>query len=1585
VKYVAAWSWDNPLAERAYGAVPRPAASLTQYGGLTLHLPEQTNQWSQSVMPDTSAIHVDFEDGKRTAIDLWHDWRPSLEVGNKTRPTDRWAAGAIEGLAQAIRNTPGAIRASLEGADRGAESLSARPFQGIAEALQNADDLGATELRVAIRRAESRRELWIVHDGEPVQLTHVVAMLLPWLTTKHDDPNASGRWGIGQRTLLALGGPLEIHCTPFHFRVTDDGPVPASTIRHVEGLYSPEGLDTLLCLPLKDEVDDDELIRFVQSLSSSALLFLRTVRRLVFLDSATNEPTVDYSLVDIGSESLPLSVSGHRVYAERLVLFDPDLQRLFTRYMVELPVSRDERRRHKSAGDTTALGAAVSSDFGEIGSFYDRLPLTVPCGFRFSINGQFDPDTARSTFQQNAWNEHRFGDLAELVAGVLLDCFNRDVQDAWRYVPIASEVRPAAGDWIAERVRRFVEHVQTRLIADLRLDTHRGLRTLTEHCYEHEGLEGLLNDEDLERIAPDHTALTLNLRDATGCWRTVMDELKCARRITPREALSLFSLSDDDLGDRTPEWFIAMAYCALKEHIFDEFLQNRSILLADESRVSPPQGGDLRSLVCRAEQDGLATILGLALKVGSAYLATTEEATAVASALRDRSVLVNDCESAEAVITALAARRDDDAGRLRLSGAQLIALRSAFEQVDEERNADTGRLIGNNIEIQGFRYDEHGRKEEIWVSPSEAYLPAAIDHERDSFAKAAHKAPGLAWLDPSYAQVLKRAGGRTEMGAQRLLVLLGTATAPRLVRPGDERTWMKRDTRPASWIFGTTQTSVQKRELDALSTRQTHLLNDRWSPDLDRTIDDICVDRNRTRRRERCLALLGLLCRSWERQYAGHTVAKAVHKYDGYWYDGGEVIATWLANAVTKPWLPNAQGALRPPSELCLPTPACKLAYQGRKSVFLCAVEPAVLRSTALIALRLREGPVVSDLVGRLKELRATGIPDAKARKEVDQIYSLLALACPADQRGVTIGDMAVSEFRRAFRDNLVLVGKEWCSPQQLLAGPNIFGRWGRFAPSSQSLQCLWSLLQIRRPDAADCISVMREMSCKPLAATDQAVVLETMRCLAKEIEKTAPAVLQHTGTTPGKQRVLGLDNAGAAVRSQLRRMPLWTGICWTTSRPVYAVENVELAGQLGTQVPTWSHGFASLAELGELTDALGVTVLLADDFIPVSVTGCDVADNDDVRKLFMLAVSHLRDDLVRGDEALYKSLEIRWDDLMLADVVVVPSLILVAQLPMGGELKISALAHVRRNPVAFLARSREDAGSADGGGRAISGLFKGDSQKVAWAWATMWQRAVAGQTATGLSLSSDAADEVTNDSERLLRLQGQAQVRAASKSKATVAQASQTVARQPVIVRPLKDLNTLEPDEGKIINAGKSKPGVVLPAETTRRDASNRSAGYGAGTSSSGPRSVLPAASDREQLALDAVKMALRLNPEQIEDIRHRRGIGADAIDELSQFYEIKMSSSEVPDEVTLTKSETDAASKEDFFLAIVSGIEEQSVQLCVRFIFNPLKRLSVRLRGEMTLCGIREVEALEYTFSKADTATPGAAARPGSVVDTE
>ena len=193
-----------------------------------------------SAQGTASAQDAETRAGRRAADRLCDDWP---EVGGiPDAPSEASARGAVERLAHRMQEQPALFRAIREGSERGAESLSPRPFQGVLEVLQNADDHGARELRMAVQRRH-RRKLLIVHNGPPVQLTHVGAMVLPWVTTKADDPSASGRFGIGLKTFGSLGGPVEVHCVPFHFRIEGMGPVVCSPAQSIDGLYQPEHRD----------------------------------------------------------------------------------------------------------------------------------------------------------------------------------------------------------------------------------------------------------------------------------------------------------------------------------------------------------------------------------------------------------------------------------------------------------------------------------------------------------------------------------------------------------------------------------------------------------------------------------------------------------------------------------------------------------------------------------------------------------------------------------------------------------------------------------------------------------------------------------------------------------------------------------------------------------------------------------------------------------------------------------------------------------------------------------------------------------------------------------------------------------------------------------------------------------------------------------------------------------------------------------------------------------------------------------------------------------------------------------------------
>jgi hypothetical protein len=1500
----------------------------------------------------------------RAAADRLSDGWPHISWVPQA-PSEAWAHAAVGRLAELIRDQKAIFRASQRGSERGGSSLSARPYQGLLESLQNADDLDAHELRVAVRD-RGRRELLIVHDGNRMRLDHVGAMVLPWLTTKAADAEASGRFGIGQATLRALGGPIEVHSAPFHFRMEDEGPVTCPPIQPIKHLYAPGQHETLLLVPLLPEVDPDALSDFLRGVGASGLLFLRSVRRVSLVDLTTGKRTVDLHLVEGERAEVRLRLGGSELVADRLELHAPSSGHSYTRYVVERPLSASQQRHHKATGPTTTLGVALAERGKGPGGLYDRLPLQIPSAFPFGLNAQFDPNSARSALLENSWNDLRFRDLGELVAAVALDRFVRNPASGWSAVPLAREASSEAGEWVNERLESVVSDAQRLIKDEVRIEVAGQARELSDLVYEETALEMLLVPDDLASLAPeDHVPLPLPARDPDGRWREVLEEFACSPKITTREALALLDRSDQELGERKPSWFVGMARAAIDTACFDTLLGKRSMLLADSRRIEPPRRADPRSLVSRVDPGSIAAALNLALPIHAAYQVGSDSARRVVAKLEQDGLLLESCDSADDALRLLARdRRSNAIRRVCVSDDQLLSLRDAFERLSEGEQRRLGPRVGRNIELRGYRYGSDGNREEVWVSPGEAYLPNAIDRESDSFATAADKTPGLSWIDSSYAKLLRRSG-RRELGAQRFLGRLGVATAPRLTRPGNDRQVWRRDTRPASRIDEISRLEIQLREIRALPPpTRTHLLGDHWSPDLDAVTANIAADRNRKRRRRRAVALLGVLARprTWE-NYADHQYARATWAYDGYWHDERQVVSTWLARAASEPWLPSATGALRAPSELALPTEANRLAHSSRKSAFLTKVDDQVLRSPALLALRLRRGPTATSLVARLRELREAPVHSG-TEAEARTIYRLLALYCAEAGRGGPVDDIPVGELRAAFDGaraeyGLLLVDGRWHAREKVLAGPRIFGRHRPFVPNASSFEPLWRTLALRQPDAHDCMAVLRELAGAPLDPADTGVVLDTIRALARELGSMSPQL-----------------------RAHLRWLPLWTGKKWETGRPLYALEDEALAAQVARQISVWQPGFSTIVEFTALLDALGVILVRSEHFTATSFDGRRLTADGELRQQFALAVQHLSDEFARGDQQLYEGLTVGWTNLAAAHVFVDDTLELVAH-PHGQRIVVVAEAHFQREPLALIVRSPGSAGLAEAGGRAVASLFPPahDRQKVAWAWAVMWQRAGAGLLPERIVLSAGATREDEASTEALLRLKEQAGERAGRKRASPGPRPNAETARQGAVrVRKLKNLSLLEPDRGTIVNEGKSAVGVIVPPKRRPTSPSEVREGASPAAGSSGRakadgRSVLPPVDDRERLALAAVREALRMDPDQINDLRRRRGIGADAVDEFEQFYELKMeSSAEVPNEVTLTRAEAERAQDDpDFFLAVVSGLEEGAGELRVRLIFDPLSRLAVRIRGEVSLSGVREVEALDYVFRRRPAQHPG------------
>lgn len=115
---------------------------------------------------------------------------------------------AVNLLGKRLRDSaPEVVLESLETQRSNGELISGDRLQFLSEAVQNADDVVASEVRVMIGDGE----LWYSHDGDPVRLRDILAIALPSASTKKADPSATGRFGIGLGTIEAIS-PLFTQC-----------------------------------------------------------------------------------------------------------------------------------------------------------------------------------------------------------------------------------------------------------------------------------------------------------------------------------------------------------------------------------------------------------------------------------------------------------------------------------------------------------------------------------------------------------------------------------------------------------------------------------------------------------------------------------------------------------------------------------------------------------------------------------------------------------------------------------------------------------------------------------------------------------------------------------------------------------------------------------------------------------------------------------------------------------------------------------------------------------------------------------------------------------------------------------------------------------------------------------------------------------------------------------------------------------------------------------------------------------------------------------------------------------------------------
>ena len=1456
------------------------------------------------------------------------------------------ARAAVERFAKLFAELPGAAAKSLDHSRGSGALLSSDRLQGLAEIVQNADDMDASQVRVILRPTD----LSVSHNGSPVQLPHVLGLATPWLGAKGDEAATIGRFGIGLTTLRSLSETFEVHCGLYHVRLgepfvswIDPPTLPAE--------FAEAGWTTLRVPLDQGVVSTLELEEWLDRWDDSALLFLRNVMKITLLEQGS-DPIRELTISRRADGEMQFrgSASFNTASRQRVEVSDG---RSWAIYSADIPTPEGVSREGKATEQTTPIAVAVPQYPVDQGQIYAGLPVTRTRLPLFA-NAQFDPLTNRGDFAENTWNESLVPLVAELWSQGALDLFSRDPKAVWQAMPITDA---GEGDTASPLIRKLDEAIVA--IARQRVASRLSVRVsgqgefrLSQLAVEAQPLERILTMAETANLAGLSATLPFRVRDQAGRWRSVLDDWRTAGADIP-EPVSVERALDLVCDETRPvRSTIALVAAGIDANLGERLLELPCVVAHDGRHIVPPRGDSPEAVAAQATP--LAEQLGIVTLLHAAHLGGGKAARTVLEWLRACGAFLDGSDDRLVIHRLAAAGRSENHAVTPLSDEQVQALREAFELLDPDDRRILGPDVGHAVSLEAYEYEvkrSRKRRKIISARPVDAYLPRAVDRETSSFAAAANRSAGLVWLSDRYASVLRSSAGREGVGAQRFLRLLGAETAPRL-RPHprlEQRYAYSRPGLPASISSGPYS------RLRAMQSRgATYTLDDLDCPALMAVILDI--SHASKQRRKRAGTLLSSLSRAWERLFSESAEVESAYDYNK-WNTKGQIAAYWLWVAGDVAWLDDESGTPRRPSELRIRTPGTVAIY-GEDSNYLHRDLDHSGRRVALSALGVSGDPSRSELIDRVKELRDDaeeqgGLTAAELRQEVAVVYKALAQSLTTPSFS---SDISADRLRREFqRHSLVLSNLGWHTPQSVLAGDPIFGEYRAFAPAVSDSGPLWNALKLREPSPQDCREVIREVAKQsgPPGEGEKTILLETFRALVAHPE---------TGSTP-------------QARGSLARLPLWTSKGWVRGRPVYATADPVLAEGLRDHIPLWEPG-GELEQFRPLLERLRVEEIRAADAELRQPT--DSYEDPELSGFFRSAVQQLQEDLGRNDPQLAESVSISWDRLVGFSVRVHPALTLGVTVRQGSNARVydvAVAAQVDSRQCTVLVSSPSELSRVDGGGRALATLFAGDPRRLAQAWRAACDRAEAGDEARPLELAEQRArrDMEQNESETESRRDAFRE-RTAAKHRGSRGRSvnPSTPTRLPSNGREdheasAKSRLLVDPQSLRLIDPyGRVEDGAGSAPRKTNRSLQLVKPSLG----SEGPRnrSSLRGYSDldKESVGEELLRMLLGSDRDEIADLRAQRGVGADAVDELRRFYELKVSAGSEPDSVRLTNSEVQRAlSTPDFFLIIVSGIEGVDARPTIRVIVDPLEQLQPTDSGAITLAGVHSAKSLIYDFA--------------------
>jgi hypothetical protein len=1456
------------------------------------------------------------------------------------------AAAAVRQLGKRFEMLPAPIRYALQGAESNAGNLSDDRLQGLAELIQNADDVHATTVRFSVETGPDGSTIACSHDGTQLRLRDVMGLATPWLSLKSSDSASLGRFGIGLMTLRSLSDSLEVHCGYFHVSLQAQ----KLTALKGDGTSSriPTAGSTLFRIPVRGGgISESDIVDWLRNWGDAGLIFLANVRRVEVLHQ--NGAVSSCAQVE---KSEPYRLPSDMGTTTRSDVTAQDLRQwsVYTRHVIS-PASA--RRSLKAQAATTPVSIAFPSGHTDQGHIHVGLPVRS-IGLPFRVSAQFDPLANRRDIADSEWNIALVSEVSRLWLDASLDLFERRPADGWATVPLRADL-----DADSRTVGRLREELDAELLGDARRQLSLRLTFsvgeaqplhLDELAVEHRELTNVLDPLDVAKLAGCSATLPETARDQGNGWRGVLKDLAQAGSKTPLEVTVSDALPLLEEPTRSEAFISALTSVAITGGLGREVLNLPCLSFNDGSRRTP---NSIRGTLAIVDETAapLWRTLGMGVLLHSEYVANSGWPI-VEAWLKEGQRLLANATSDDALSRLAAAGQSHQELPGPLNDVQAEALRAALEHAAESDRAVWGPGIGRAVRFDAIEYGERGQRIRVHGRPCDAYI---IEREAGTWHTAAERTPGLLWLDRRYASALRADTGRTGIGSQRLFRLLGAETAPRLKphtnlhkRYAGEKPGVSRD------IPGLPERRERMRQKGA-----TYTLEDFVSPDLDTVLQNIALDKNASNRRRRANAALSTIAKAWER-LEPYAMVTAVQDYYT-WQNVGEISACWIFSAASIRWLSDGKATPKSPAELGVRSPG-NLALRGPDpSNYLHPSHDTSAWHRVLEALGVRGDPLASELMRALSQVRDEFQYDpAAAADSAAPLYQALAQQIPSTGSYKTLGDLSRSEVRTLFGQGqgLISTSQGWRRPSTVLSGPPIFGDFRNFVPAVAGANVLWRLVGIQSPTPEDARAVLRELAKEPtLDPSRRLIMLESLRLMN--------------------------GRSGSAEKStNLRKMPVWTNNGWKTTRPVFAVMDRQLSEALESVASVWKPG-GEMRQFNTLIEPLALNAVVASDVVVSGHEGAEI--NAAGTEIFRRAVRILQSDLSLNDSEAERALKISWNDLVGFEVVDLPGLSVAFEKPhLLHAATVRVGAWIDTSWQTFYVETPTQTGRASTGGMAVASLFDVDARRIAHAWMAAWAAAAEGHHAEEITLASRrAADEAARRAAEgeirlhALRLQAQAK-RITERESALRNGASKDAKTKSALTKSMIPRTLVDPSALTITNPSGTLSGrqqqtqseVSLPVDSPPAKLQAPNIGRSKTTVlGRGPVNFTP--EERESVGLELVRQVLGGQAAGIVDIRSQHNVGADATDDLARFFELKVHQGPIPNTIRLTDSEVQRAlTTKDFFLVLVGNVERGGDHPEVRILTDPLDQLSVEPSGSIQLSDVHGAQALTYHFGASDPA---------------